>query len=465
MMMQQLQLEFSWNRALKPKGEARRAKAAVHQVPAASEADDPLNQVTMEEVIRTKNLMIALKRVLANKGSSGVDGMSVEALEDHLKRHWPQMREQLITGGYKPQPVMRVLIPKPGGGTRELGVPTVIDRFIQQALHQVLSPFYDETFSASSFGFRPGRSAHQAVRQAKRYIEQGHEWVVDIDLEKYFDRINHDILMSRLARRILDKRILKLIRLYLQAGVMVDGVVIRRHLGTPQGGPLSPLLSNVLLDELDKELERRGHKFCRYADDANVYVRSERAGQRVMESVERFLWKRLKLRINRHKSAVDRPQHRQFLGFSFTSGKRLKIKLSDKALQYVKYRIRQITRRSRGVSLLQVVKELNIYLTGWIGYYRLIETSTTLRDLDSWIRRRLRCFVMKKWINNCHTRLKNLCQLGVSETNAAPVAYSRKGPWVMSNFKPVKVAMPNSFFVSKGLLFLNGRHTCLIKST
>lgn len=359
--MQQLHFDFIWNRSLSPEGEARKGRVAEHQVSVASEAIDPLNRVTMEEVVRKENLLIALKRVQANKGSSGIDGMSVEELRDHLKHHWPQIRDQLLDGGYRPQPVQRVSIPKPGGGTRDLGIPTVLDRFIQQALHQVLSPLYDETFSASSYGFRSGRNAHQAVRQAKRYIEQGYGYVVDLDLEKYFDRINHDILMGRLARRITDKRILKLIRLYLQAGVMVHGVVIRRHEGAPQGGPLSPLLSNILLDELGKEL--------------------------------------------------------------------------------------------------------NVYLTGWIGYYRLIETPTTLRDLDSWIRRRLRCFVMKKWINNCHTRFRNLCRMGVSAKNAAPVAGSRKGPWVMSNFKPVKVAMPNRFFVSKGLLFLNGRHTRLIKAT
>jgi group II intron reverse transcriptase/maturase len=313
---------------------------------------------------------------------------------------------------------------------------------------------YDPGFSDHSFGFRPGRNAHQAVRTAKEYIAQGNEWVVDIDLEKCFDRINHDILMGRLARRISDKRILRLIRRYLQAGVMVNGVVQERYEGTPQGGPLSPLLSNILLDELDQELERRGHKFCRYADDCNIYVRSERSGKRVMETIEGFLWKKLKLKVNRQKSAVARPQERQFLGFSFTSNRWLKIKLADKALKKVKHRIKKVTRRSRGISLLQVVKELNAYLRGWLGYFRLIETPTIIRDLDSWIRRRLRCYVMKQWIKNSHTRYQRLRSLGVSAQGAGGIAASRKGPWVLSNAKPLKVALSNRFFAEKGLLFL-----------
>jgi len=423
-----------------------------------------MKSVVMEEVVRKENLTKALKRVRLNKGSPGIDGMTVDELKDYLNTHWSEIREQLLEGHYTPQPVKQVLIPKPGGGSRMLGIPTVLDRFIQQALLQVLNPIYDPTFSSHSYGFRPCRNAHQAVRQAKKYIEQGYEWVVDIDLEKCFDRINHDILMGRIARRITDKRILRLIRRYLQAGIMVHGVVQERYEGTPQGGPLSPLLSNILLDELDKELERRGHKFCRYADDCNIYVRSERAGERVMVSVERFLDKKLKLKVNRQKSAVARPQGRGFLGFSFTSGKELKIKLSDKALKGVKYRIKKITRRSRGISLLQVIKELSEYLKGWVGYFRLIETPTVLRDLDSWIRRRLRCFVMKQWINNCHTRYTGLQALGVSEWNARPVAASRKGPWAMSNMKPVKVAMPNRFFAERGLLCLFNHYDSLAKA-
>jgi group II intron reverse transcriptase/maturase len=419
----------------------------------------------MEEVVRRENLQKALKRVCANKGSPGMDGMAVEELRDYLKTHWPGIREELLQGHYKPQPVKQVLIPKPGGGTRMLGIPTVLDRFIQQALLQVLNPIYDPTFSAHSHGFRPGRSAHQALRQAKKYIGEGYEWVVDIDLEKCFDRINHDILMGRIARRISDKRILRLVRLCLEAGIMVNGVVQERYEGTPQGGPLSPLLSNILLDELDKELEKRGHKFCRYADDCNIYVRSERAGNRVMDSTERFLAKKLKLKVNRQKTAVAKPQERKFLGFSFTSGRELKIKLSDKAAKGVKSRIKKITRRSRGISLLQVVKELSEYLRGWLGYYRIIETPTVLRDLDSWIRRRLRCYVMKQWIRQCHTRYQGLRALGVSDWGARPVAASRHGPWVLSNMKPVKVAMPNRFFAERGLLSLLSRYETLVQTT
>ena len=314
------QRQFEWDRPSRSKGEARGEEGPVCQVTEASERTEPAKSAMMEEVVRRENLKKALKRVCANKGGPGIDGMTVDELKDHLKVHWPQIRTKLLQGQYKPQPVKQVMIPKPGGGNRMLGIPAVIDRFIQQALLQVLNPIYDPGFSPHSYGFRPGRNAHQAVRQAKKYIEEGCEWVVDIDLEKCFDRINHDILMGRLARRISDKRILRLIRFYLQAGIMVHGVVQERYEGTPQGGPLSPLLSNILLDELDKELERRDHKFCRYADDCNVYVRSERAGKRVMDSIERFLSKKLKLKVNRQKSAVARPQERQFLGFSFTSG-------------------------------------------------------------------------------------------------------------------------------------------------
>ena len=459
--MRAQQLWFSWDRPSNSEGETRGEGGTVCQVTVASERTEPLESAMMEEVVRRENLKKALKRVCANKGSPGVDGMTVDELKGHLRLHWLEIRLQLLQGQYKPQPVKQVMIPKPGGGTRMLGIPTVVDRFIQQAVLQVLNTVYDPTFSPHSYGFRPGRNAHQAVRQAKKYMGEGYEWVVDIDLEKCFDRINHDILMGRLARQITDKRILRLIRLYLQAGIMANGVVQERYEGTPQGGPLSPLLSNILLDELDKELERRGHKFCRYADDCNIYIQSERAGGRVMDSIERFLDKKLKLKVNRQKSAVARPQERKFLGFSFTSGKELKIKLSEKG---VKRRIKQITRRSKGTSLLQVVKELSDYLRGWVGYFRLIETPTVLRDLDSWIRRRLRCFVMKQWIKSCHTRYAGLRALGVSDYGARPVAGSRKGPWAMSNMKPVKVAMPNRFFIGLGLLCLLDHYGSSVKA-
>ena len=465
MAAQQLQFEFNGGRRSCVPGEAREGGAPVRQVTAAFNTAEPAVGVTMEEVVGRQNLQGALKRVCANQGGPGVDGMTVDQLKDYLRVHWPEIRQQLLAGQYTPQSVKQVLIPKPDGGSRTLGIPTVVDRFIQQALLQALNPMYDPGFSANSFGFRPGRNAHQAVRQAKEYIAQGYEWVVDIDLEKCFDRINHDILMGRLAQRISDKRILRLIRGYLQAGVMVNGVVQERYEGTPQGGPLSPLLSNILLDELDQELERRGHKFCRYADDCNIYVRSERAGKRVMETIEGFLWKRLKLKVNQQKSAVARPQERQFLGFSFTSNRWLKIKLADKALKKVKHRVKKITRRSRGISLLQVVKELNTYLRGWLGYFRLIETPTIIRNLDSWIRRRLRCYVMKQWIKNSHTRYQRLRSLGVSAQGAGGIAASRKGPWALSNAKPLKVALSNRFFVEKGLFFLLDHYELSVTTT
>jgi len=434
-------------------------------VTAAPERPKPLTAILMEEVVRRENLLSALKRVRENKGSPGIDGMTVEELPDYLREHWPRIREEVLRGDYAPRPIKRVTIPKPGGGKRELGVPVALDRFIQQAVLQVLTPLFDPTFSPHSYGFRPGKSAHQAVKQAKKYIAEGYTWVVDCDLEKFFDRVNHDILMGRLAKRIKDKRLLKLIRTYLQAGVMIHGVVQERWEGTPQGGPLSPMLSNLLLDELDKELERRGHRFCRYADDCNVYVKTKRAGQRVFDSIEQFLEKRLKLRVNREKSAVAPCHERGFLGFGFTKGKMLKIKLSLKALRGVKHRIKVLSRRSRGVSLNQMIEQLNNYLRGWIQYYRIVETSTTFPTLDSWIRRRLRCFMAKQWIKNCHTRYKNLVAMGVYEKDARPFAASRKGPWAMSNMKPMKVAMPNRFFETHGLFSLSNQHRLVGKTS
>jgi RNA-directed DNA polymerase len=437
-----------------PESEAFKGDGEVHQVAVASKRSEPITIHLMEEVVRRENLQRALKRVRANKGSPGVDGMTVDELVGYLREQWPRIREELLRGDYHPQPVKGALIPKPGGGTRQLGIPTVLDRFIQQALLQVLTPIFDPAFSVFSYGFRPGRNAHQAVVQATTDIAEGYEWVGDIDLEKFFDRVNHDILMGRLAKRIEDRRILRLIRRYLQAGVMVQGVVQERWEGTPQGGPLSPLLSNLLLDELDKELERRGHRFCRYADDGNVYVKTKRAGERVFESIERFLWKRLRLRVNRDKSAVAHYPERSFLGFGFTRGRELKIRCAKKSLQQMKGRVKAITRRSRGVTINQVIEELNTFLRGWIGYYRLVETYTVIRDLDSWIRRRLRCFMVKRWIKNCHTRYKRLVAMGVNGKDALAMAMSRKGPWALSNAKPTKVAMPNRFFAEQGLLSL-----------
>ena len=430
----------------------------------ASARPEPLTAMLMEEVVREENLERALKRVMENKGSPGVDGMTVEELPGYLEVHGPRIREALLCGDYTPQPVKRVFIPKPEGGARELGVPVALDRCIQQAILQVLTPIFDPTFSPYSYGFRPGRSAHQAVIQAKAYIAEGYAWVVDCDLEKFFDRVNHDILLGRLSRRIEDKRMLRLVRDYLNAGVMVHGVVIERREGTPQGGPLSPLLSNLLLDELDKELERRGHRFCRYADDCNVYVKTKRAGERVFTSIERFLWKRLKLKVNREKSAVAPCHERSFLGFSFTKGRVLKIKLSIKSLRRVKHRVKAISRRSRGISLTEMIRQLNTYLKGWMQYYRLVETPTVFTELDSWIRRRLRCFMAKQWIKNCRTRYRNLVAMGVYEKDARSVAAARSGPWAMSNMKPLKVAMPNRFFGEQGLFSLLNQHRLVGKA-
>lgn len=404
----------------------------------------------MEEVLDRKNLEDALRRVRANKGAPGVDGMTVEELVPHLVQDWPMIRDQLASGTYVPQPVKRVEIPKPDGGVRKLGVPTALDRFIQQAVLQVLQTYWDPTFSEHSYGFRPRRSAHQAVAAAQGYLAEGYRWVVDIDLEKFFDRVNHDMLMGRLAQRVKDKRVLKLIRAFLNAGVLEDGLVSPTDEGTPQGGPLSPLLSNIVLDDFDQELEQRGLHFARYADDCNIYVRSQRAGERVMESLTRFLTVKLKLKVNESKSAVARPWKRKFLGFTFTSHPEPKRRIAPQALVRFRERVRELTRRTRGVSLAQMVAQLSKYLTGWRGYYGFCQTASVLRDLDSWIHRRLRAVVWKQWKHGS-TRYAELRARHVGRDLAAQTAGSPHGPWRIARSPALHSAFPSQFFDHLGL--------------
>jgi RNA-directed DNA polymerase len=405
---------------------------------------------SMEVIIERDNLRKALAQVKRNKGAAGIDGMSLDALAPHLKEHWPAIRAQLLEGIYKPQPVRRVEIPKASGGMRLLGIPTVLDRFIQQAAMQVLQADWDPTFSEASFGFRPKHSAHQAVERAQAYIASGYAVVVDIDLEKFFDRVNHDILMGLVAKRVADKRILKLIRGFLTAGAMEGGLVNPTEEGTPQGGPLSPLLSNLMLDVLDKELETRGHRFVRYADDCNIYVRSQRAGERVMAGIERFLEKRLKLKVNKAKSAVAKPSVRKFLGFSYTGGREPRRRIAPQALARFKARVRELTRRTRGRSLWQIVKELSVYLIGWRGYFGFCETPSVLRELDQWIRRRLRAIVWKQWRHG-PTRFAELRRCGVGRDQAARAAGSPRGPWRISASPALSMALSNAFLTSLGL--------------
>jgi len=404
----------------------------------------------MEEVCQRDNLWRALKRVQANKGSPGVDGMTVKRLPGYLKRHWPKIREQLLLGTYRPQPVKRVEIPKPDGGVRKLGIPTALDRFVQQAVLQVLQERWDRTFSEHSYGFRPGRSAHQAVAQAQAYLAEGCRYTVDIDLEKFFDRVNHDMLMGRVAKRVSDKRLLKLIRAFLNAGVMENGLVGPTEEGTPQGGPLSPLLSNLMLDDLDRELTRRGLRFVRYADDCNIYVRSRRAGERVMAGICRFITGKLKLKVNQEKSAVARPWERKFLGFSFTSGRQPKRRIAPKTLLRFKKRVRELTKRNRGVSLERMVAQLSRYLIGWRGYFGFCQTPSVLRNLDSWIRRRLRCFQWKQWKRG-KTRFAELRKRRVGKDLAAQTAGSPHGPWHISRSPALSFALPGAYFDSLGL--------------
>jgi RNA-directed DNA polymerase len=410
----------------------------------------------MEEICKRENMKEAIRRVERNKGGPGVDGMTVEELRGHLKGSWTEIREELLSGRYQPHPVKRVEIPKPSGGVRTLGVPTVTDRLIQQAILQVLQPKWDPTFSEFSFGFRPGRSAHDAVAQAQEYVSEGCRWVVDIDLEKFFDRVNHDMLMGRVAKRVEDKRLLRLIRSFLNAGVMANGLVSPTEEGTPQGGPLSPLLSNLVLDDLDRELERRGHRFARYADDCNIYVRSERAGHRVMESVSRYITKRLKLKVNREKSKVRRVQQGQFLGFGFMFGKdgAVKRKLAPHVIRRLKQRVRELTRRTKGRSLEQVIEDLARYLNGWRGYFGFCETPSVLKRHDAWIRRRLRAYVWKQW-KRSKVRYRRLRALGLDHELAWMTAGSNRGPWAMSRNKGMNVALRIAYFDALGLPRLN----------
>jgi RNA-directed DNA polymerase len=419
-------------------------------------AESPaIGEQLMEEVCERENCKRALARVKANKGSAGVDGMTVQQLPEFLRQHWPAIREQLLSGTYEPQPVRRVEIPKPDGGKRKLGIPTVVDRLIQQAVMQVLQDRWDGTFSDHSYGFRPGRSAHQAVEQAQQYIAEGCRWVVDLDLEKFFDRVNHDRLMAKIAERVSDKRILKLIRAFLRAGVMEGGLVSPVDEGTPQGGPLSPLLSNIVLDELDRELERRGHRFARYGDDSNIYVRSRRAGERVMESMVRFLTKKLKLKVNQQKSAVARPWERKFLGFSFTWNREPKRRIAPKAVQRFKQQVRERTRRTKGVSLERMAEELAQYLGGWIGYFGKCQTPSVLQGLEEWTRRRLRSVIWKQWKRG-RVRFAELRKRGVGKDLAAQTAGSAHGPWRLANSPALTIALPNAYFNSLGIPRLTG---------
>lgn len=404
----------------------------------------------LELVVERSNVEAALRRVKKNKGSPGIDGMTVEELPTYVAEHWSQLREHLLAGRYQPQPVRRHAIPKSGGGVRELGIPTVLDRLIQQCILQVLQPRLDPSFSQHSYGFRPGRSAHDAVRAAQRFIQEDRRWVVDVDLEAFFDRVNHDVLMSKLAKRIADRRLLGLIRSYLDAGIMANGVVMVRYEGTPQGGPLSPLLANVLLDEVDKELERRGHAFARYADDCNVYVRSKRAGERVMEALRR-LFSKLRLRVNEAKSAVARPRDRKFLGYSFwyAKGSEVRRRVASKALVAMKERVRDITKRSGGRSISSVVDELRGYLVGWKNYFQLADTPRIFRDLDEWIRHRLRAIHLKQWKRGT-TIYRELVKRGMRADGASRVAGNGRRWWKNSSLT-VNVAFPVTYFDSLGL--------------
>lgn len=408
----------------------------------------------MEAVVERENMWAAYRRVKSNKGAAGVDNMSVAELKNFLRTDWPRIRQELLEDRYRPMPVLGVEIPKPDGkGVRQLGIPAVLDRLIQQALHQVLQPLFEPGFSESSYGFRPGRSAHHAVLKAREYVCEGRRWVVDIDLEKFFDRVNHDMLMSRVARRVKDKRVLRLIRNYLRAGLLKDGLVSQRVEGTPQGGPLSPLLSNILLDDLDKELERRGHAFCRYADDCNIYVRTRRSGERVLASVTQFLEDTLKLRVNTEKSAVGRPWDRKFLGYSMTAQRRTRLKPAPQSIERLKAKLKTLFRMGRGRNIRKFIAELAPVLRGWITYFRLAETKQVFEELDGWVRRKLRCLIWRQWKRG-RTRYRRLRELGFSDERARASAYNGRGPWWNAGASHMNEAFQTWRFVALGLVSL-----------
>jgi len=403
----------------------------------------------MECVVNRDNLFRAYHRVKRNKGCAGIDGKSVDDLPALLKQHWPSIKEQLLQGGYQPQAVKRVIIPKADGGERQLGIPTVLDRLIQQSLLQVLQPQWDRSFSDCSYGFRPNRSAHQAIAKSQEYINDGYQWVVDMDLEKFFDRVNHDKLMHNVKGRIKDVRVLKLINRYLKSGLVLDAQWEPSLEGMPQGGPLSPLLSNRMLDDLDKELERRGHKFVRYADDCNIYVRSRRAGQRVLDGITRYLSRQLKLPVNARKSAVDRPWKRRFLGFTFTrSGKAKRRKVSESSLKRFKQTIRKLTRRTRGRTIEHIIADLRNYILGWKSYFGISEVPSPLKDVEKWVRRKLRCYLWKQWSQSGYRQLR---KRGVSRRLAWHTSKSAHGPWRLSQSPALVIALPWRYFNELGL--------------
>lgn len=418
------------------------------------------HKTLMEQVVCKDNMHKAYRRVEQNNGAAGIDKVEAKNLGNYAWIHWESVKEQLLSGTYKPQPVRQVEIPKPDGGMRELGIPTVMDRMIQQALLQILTPIFDQQFSKHSYGFRPGRNAHQAVKRAQDYIKQGYNYVIDMDLEKFFNTVNHDILMSKLAKEIGDKRILKLIRNYLQAGIMMNGCCVRSEEGTPQGGPLSPLLANIMLHELDVELEQRGHRFIRYADDVNIYVKSQRAGERVMESIKKFVEIRLRLKVNEAKSAVDKPWNRKILGFTFVVSKDILIKIATKATERFKNRMRELTDRNSGKSMSERMAKLNSYLKGWLGYFYIAQTRKEFGKLDGWIRRRLRACLLKQW-KQPKTKWRNLVSLGISKQVASQFSSTGKGCWRLSRTQVIQKALGLNYWEEQGLVSLLERYDLL----